>query len=195
MKFLNKLFNSKPKDPKLKLEFEHKGHKFYSWKNFDDMPLFREMLIRLQYSKMELGIHSSDTDKFCQLLREQIENGNYSDAIALTTYYHSMTKDFINEKLTIELGGFAFLIDDEPLDDVSETHQQLKRELVLESEKLQFFFITKALTLLQQLSNGLDILQLRDYLKNPMRSKREKLFLKLIQSNTTKDLWTGLMVK
>jgi hypothetical protein len=195
MNFLTTLFNSKHKDPKLKLEFEFKGHKFYSWKNFDDMPLFREMLIRLQYSKMELGLHPSDTNKFCEMLRKLIEDGNYSDAIALTTYYHSMTKDFINEKLTIELGGFAYLIDDEPLDDVSETHQELKRKLVLENEKLQFFFITKALTLLQKLSKDLDILQVKEYLTNPMRVKREQLFLKLIQSNITNGLWTGLIPK
>ncbi len=186
-----RLFGQKilKKDPNLIELFKSGGHTFYTWKHFDHMPAFREMFVRYHYAKMSRGINNADLISFCQTILKFNNDRKRDDITALVKFFEQHIEEYANEKIILELAGYVVLVDDEPVDDVQDEYMDIKRKVLADDRKARFFFQGQALNLLQSLSKDLDILNLKEYLGNSNRQEREKVFLKLISSNLTDNLW------
>lgn len=182
-------FWKKKKDPNLVELFRSGGHVFYSWKHFDNMPAFREMFVRYHYAKMARGINNADLLAFCNTILKFNNDRKRDDITALVKFFEQHIQEYANEKIILELAGYVVLVDDEPVDDVTDEYMEIKRQVLKDDRKARFFFQGQALKLLQTLSKDLDILNLKAYLENSNRRERETIFLQLISSNLTDNLW------
>ena len=182
-------WRKKKKDPNIIELFRSGGHVFYTWKHFDNMPAFREMFVRYHYSKMARGVNNSDLLAFCNTILKFNNDRKRDDITALVKFFEQHIQEYANEKIILELAGYVVLVDDEPVDDVSDEYMEIKRQVLKDDRKARFFFQGQALKLLQTLSKDLDILNLKAYLENSNRRERETIFLQLISSNQTDNLW------
>ena len=172
----------------LELGMEVRGHKLYTFKSLDVTPKIREMMLRLTYHQMGLGIRNKDLDAWTVLMEERLNEGDLVNAASLVTAMKDYRKAYASEKLCYEMAGSVIIVDNEPLPEPTEKYNEIKKEL-LKDKKVRAFFLNTALRLLQDLGSKLDISQTKAYMMTPERLLREETFLSLIKSNIRMGLW------
>lgn len=172
----------------LKFEMEYKGHKIYSFQDLDHTPKVREMMMRITFHKMELGIKDSDFEVWMKLLKERFNEGDHVEVGALIANMTSYRNSFNKDRLVLGLGGYSLVIDDEPLIP-NQKYNAIKKEMVKDI-KMSAFFLTMGLNQLEALGMKLSSSLKEEYLiQTKDRLNRETLFLKALKLKETDNLW------
>lgn len=181
--------NKVRKEDSLELAMEVGGHKIYVFKALDRMPVFREMLLRMSYNQMGLGITVGDLVVGMKKIIEHLNKGNVAPPISIANHILLSAEQYGGYKSALQLGGTCVIIDDEPIDSYSEKHMDIKRKLLKDHEELRFFFIRLALLYLNSIQKERDISLTEASLKEE-RQKRDLLYLRLIGGDISQNLWS-----
>jgi hypothetical protein len=182
-------------DERIEKALEIDGHTLYVFKSIDHMPKFREMSLRLAFHQQELGVKHSDLQAFVELAKEAFNKGDMMNLGTLINTLALQLDNYASERIMMELGGCGILVDDEPVDRFQGKHNKIKEELLRHHPEVRAFFLNTALNYLHSLIDNFQSLEIKDYLKNPLRIKREATFLRLIGTNIYQDLGKDSMQK
>lgn len=186
----------KRKDKNLVFWKRINGHDLYHYKDYATIPVHRTLMLRMAFNQMGLGLTVGDIIACSDKINEFIDKGESSKAAFINGHLKLSAESYMGAKVAIGLGGIGVLVDDEPQDEYSEHHADIKRKIIKESSEAQFFFINKALDfLIQQKDDLTDLSKEVSYQQLVKRIKIEKQFLTLIGSDISKNLWTPLIQK
>ena len=167
-------------------------HKIYKFENFDHMSVYRELGVRKGYGEFELGVRYADLMAYVDVQTELFNKGNTAGAIAALDHLRMMSTRYMSERITLEIGGWGVLIDNENWQRPT-SKDIAKKVKLLHDPEVRAFFLTNALRYLSILSVDMNVSNVEKSLKNPERAKREGLFLALISTTLYDGLWSDLM--
>jgi len=170
------------------------GHQLYKFPSFESMHWFRERQIRTTYEFSQFGMIHSDLIAGLRLILKANNENNNSDVGTLANTMLLQTENYASEKIIMELAGYGVIVDDEPLKTVTVKHNQIKSELLKDSEAYAFFLNT-AHSYLVMLGETLSSSQLEESMKDPKRRMREEMYLKWIGSTKVKGLWSASIAR
>lgn len=188
LKFRSPFYLAHKSKDVLNLELEIDGHKLYSFKSLDLTPKIREMMLRLSYHQMGLGIRHSDLMAYCEISEERFNAGDHINVGTLLKGLKDYLKSYASEKLCYALAGSVIIVDDEPIDKPTEKYNKIKQDL-LKHKEVQAFFLNTAMRLLEDLGAKLNISDTKAYIMSVERMMREEHFLSLVKSGVRRDLW------
>ena len=139
---------------------------------------------------MGLGVTVGDIIACTEKVDEYLNEGDMAKAAFVNGHLRTSASNYMGAKVTIQLGGCGVIVDDEPIDKYSETHMDIKRNLVEKYEEVRYFFLSKAIEYLMDQKLDLKNLSEKELLEDLTKIMDvEKTFLSLIGSNISKDLW------
>lgn len=190
--FWNKNKDRSKKDNRLELAMEVDGHRLYKYRSLNHIPVMRETVVRIGYAKMELGVRPTDMQAFVSLQKTALNDGNITEAAQLLGFFETQIGNFASERIALEIGGYAALVDDEPHDEITEQHNALKKELLEKHPAVRLFFLSESSGVVAALNTSITASEMMAQLTDPTRRKREELFLRLIRMPLFAELWTVL---
>lgn len=183
-------FFKKRKDPRLVFWKKINGHNLYYFRDYTDMSTNRLVLTRIVYNQMGLGLTIGDIIACSEKVDEYLNQSDIAKAAFVNGHLRTSASNYMGAKVSIQLGGCGVVVDDEPIESYSETHMEIKRNLVENYDEVRYFFLSKAIEYLMAQKLDLKDLSERELLEDLQKIMDvEKTFLSLIGSSISKNLW------
>lgn len=167
------------------------GHTLYKYKSIGHVPLIRENVVRIGYAKMELGLRPEDLKVYTDMVTDAGNEGSMARILQLTGFLQMQLENFASERIALEVGGYMVLADDEPHDEITDRHNEIKAKL-LQYPAVRDFFLSESVGLMLSLNDSINPSLMLGSLKDPTRRKKEEMFLSLMGLDMFKGLWTPL---
>lgn len=168
------------------------GHKLYRYKAFNYIPLIRKMVVRVGYAKLEMGVRAEDLKVYCQMIEDEVNEGNLARISQLNGFLQLQLENFASDRIALEIGGYAVLVDDEPHDSITDEYNDIKSKLLEAHPAVRAFFLSESVGLISDLNNSIAPSLMMESLNHPQRRMEEKTFLHLISQPEFRGLWTPI---
>lgn len=182
--------SKRDKDPRIELAMTIDGHRLYKYRAVTNMPLAREIITRVGYAKLESGIRRDDLLVYTQMVEELLDEGKVSKAAQLTGFLNQHLKEFVSERIALEIGGYTVLVDNEPHDTITDHHNAIKTRLLERHPIVRDFFLAESSGLISALSTTIEASLILEQLTNQDRVARERIFLDMMGLSIFEGLWT-----
>ena len=180
-----RLFRRKlPRPPELKSE-QMGGHTFYYWESAAQMPTKRMLAFMQASYENSLRIAEADIDAFSRLMKEAINAGDLSRLGFLVETLTSYRSLYATEQSIFRAGNCCVLIDDEPADEFTQHHTNLKQRLVIEDGPIRDFFLSRTAALLYPDGGSRMFTAIRDYLTRAEVRMQEQIFSHLAAKSSS----------
>lgn len=183
-----KLFFWKKKKPtradKIKLAFEFRGRKFYVFKNFDSTLYDRFNNFIVCLAESDQAINSIDFKTMLDQIRDAVSKGDLTGINTICDYAEAY--NYLNEKLkqVFKMADCLIILDDEPIECLSDKHTTIKARMFDEYKEVRAFFLgilSKANPIMGNL--------LKDTKEEDLNSKQKKEVERLFSSKVLQTNW------
>lgn len=182
MNALKRLFTKKERKGLRYLE-TIEGHRLYTFEGemIHESPVRRHLqylAVITNYDKLKLDHDSRQI--IYENMKKGINDGNIAEISANITLMETLDSvTLINDQI-FQVCNCYILLDDEPINDFSLKHTEIKKKLYDNSDVARFFFINFAIQYLKDIVNSSTNTNFVDYLKTPKVKIAESLISKLV---------------
>ena len=170
----------KPKSrPGLKYLFTQAGHDFYTFDKIEIASARRYLAFIRLTREHELGVSREDLETFLDLTIQANNQGNTSRVGALCHTLKAYTDLYTDNRRIFEVANCFVLVDDEPINDFSDSHSILKKAMFDASESVRFFFIKTSISYIKSITELPEDFKIEDYLKSQNVELTEQAWYKL----------------
>lgn len=158
------------------------GHTFY-YINPRELPVIRAKGYQRALTEVDWGLTKKDLWSFTEMMRTFLNNGDLVGAATTLGYFDNYRANYASNKVLLIMANNFILVDDEPLNEYSPRHTNLKAKLCEKHPEIEDFFLSKALGLTVTSPEQWNISDVKDYLKSKEVIESESLFLNTINTN------------
>jgi hypothetical protein len=163
-------------------DFEHGGHKFFVLP-VTDINIGRQKDFHAAIHAFSLGISEVDLTKFIETCEGLIDQGHFSKLGGVFEFFKTFMNMYSKDRYYLALATCFILVDDEPNSAVSEKYRKLKEDLYFGSDEVRAFFLNHTLPIVTNILGSSDGLKIVEYLEDPKRRRREKVFFRQISQD------------